>query len=131
LNITWIEEASISKLLGIPFGLVLTTSDVDKFLKEKITKKLQYWCTTRINSMGRGVIVNIVLLSSIMYFASIWGRMKKGLKKVTTTIQNYLWSSTLHRARTKVSWLQCCLTKDKGDINVINLVDAMTALMVK
>lgn len=77
------------------------------------------------------MIVNSVLLSSVMFFASIWGGTERGVKKVTSAIQNYLWSGTMHRARTKVAWTQCCLSKDKGGINVINPKDALVALMVK
>lgn len=42
-----------------------------------------------------------------------------------------MWSGSLHQARTKVSWLQCCQSKDSGGINVINPQDALVALIVK
>ena len=37
---TWAKDESVSKLLGIPFGTLLTTRDVDEFLQEKLKKKL-------------------------------------------------------------------------------------------
>lgn len=53
------------------------------------------------------------------------------MKKVVSAIQNYLWSGSLHRARTKVAWMQCCLSKVKGVLNVINPKDSLAALMTK
>lgn len=85
-----------------------------------MTNKLQYWCITKVNSTGHDVIVNSVLLSSLIFFASIWGGTKDGIKKVTSSIGNYMSSGALYRARTKVVWLQCCQPKDKDGITMVN-----------
>ena len=71
LGITWANEEGVSKLLGAPFGLSLTSKDVDSFLFNKLTKKLVHWSTTRINLTGRSVVANSVLLSSTFFFLSI------------------------------------------------------------
>lgn len=105
LGVTWMGEGEVSKLLGIPFGLALTSKDVDEFLQERIDKKLEYLSTKKVNIMEIGVIVSSVLLSSTLFFASIWGDSKAGINKVWSKIQGYMWSSALHRARSKVSWL--------------------------
>jgi hypothetical protein len=72
-----------------------------------------------------------MLLSSTYYFTSIWGGTKKGIARVKSAVTNYFWSGSMHRSRSKVSWLQCCQPKEKGGVNLINPVDAMMALMVK
>lgn len=36
------EEGDLPKLSGIPFGLNLNTNDVDNFLYDTISKKLDY-----------------------------------------------------------------------------------------
>lgn len=131
LNVVWVDEASTNKLLGTPFGMKLAALFVDSFMQDRVTKKLQYWCTSMVNSTGRGMIVSSVLLSSLIFFASIWGGTKDGIKKVTSSIRNYMWSGALLQARTKFAWLQCCQPKDKGGINVVNPQDAVMALMVK
>ena len=71
LGITWADEEGVSKLLGAPFGLSLTTKDVDAFLFDKLAKKLIHWSTIRINPTGRSVVANSVLLSSTFFFLSI------------------------------------------------------------
>ena len=70
LGISWADEG-VSKLLGAPFGLALTTKDVDTFLLDKLTKKLIHWNTTKINPTRRSVVANSVLLSSTFFFLSI------------------------------------------------------------
>ena len=82
LGITWADEEGVSKLLGAPFGLSLATKDVDSFLLDKLSKKLVHWSTTKLNPTGRSIVANSVLLSSTFFFLSIWGRSKKGVKKL-------------------------------------------------
>ena len=103
LGITWADEEGVSKLLGAPFGLSLTSKDVDSFLIDKLTKKLVHWSTTRINPTGRSVVANSVLLSSTFFFLSIWGGTKKGVKKIKSAIMNYVAGGRLQRARIRVS----------------------------
>lgn len=95
LNVIWVDGDEVSKLLGTPFGMRLSTLSVDKFLQDRSSKMLQYWCTATINSTRRGVIVNIVLLASVMYFALIWGGTKAGIKKVTSSARNYMCSGSI------------------------------------
>ena len=87
----WARGNEVSKLLGTPFGMSLSSGDVDKFLLDRVSKKLEYWCKLKHNVMGRAVIVNSVLLSSTIFFVSIWGRTIVGLNRVKATLHNYLW----------------------------------------
>jgi hypothetical protein len=104
---------------------------VDSFLLERINQSLEYWSSTKINLIGRGVVVNGVLLSSTYFFTSLWGSTQQGVKRVHSAVANYFLSGTASRSREKVSWLQCCQTRKNGGINLINPADAMTALMSK
>jgi hypothetical protein len=99
----WAEAGDVSKLLGAPFGLTLSTQDVDSFLVDKIEAKLKYWATTKLNFAGREVIVNGVLISSLLYFLGIWGGTKAGISRVTSKIRNYYWCGGLHRTRARTA----------------------------
>ena len=67
LGITWVDDnCNVSKLLGTSFRLNMRTQDVDEFLKNKLSKKLRFWSTAKINSTRRGVIVNSILLSTLI-----------------------------------------------------------------
>lgn len=89
LGVTWVDNGDISKLLGTPFGLDMTSNDVNEFLLAKVRKKLLHWCQAKVNVTGRGVVVNSVLLSSMFFFLVIWGGTKAGVKKVRIPTQNY------------------------------------------
>jgi hypothetical protein len=58
-------------LLRSPFGLTLSSSDVNQFLADKVDKKLLYWTSQRLNAAGREVIANSVLISSMLYFVAL------------------------------------------------------------
>ena len=42
LGVVWARGDEVSKLLGTPFGMSITSGDVDKFLLDRVTKKLDY-----------------------------------------------------------------------------------------
>jgi hypothetical protein len=42
LPIQWAGAGKVSKLLGSPFGLTLSSSDVDQFLIDRTDRKLHY-----------------------------------------------------------------------------------------
>ena len=129
--IEWANDEGVSKLLGAPFGISLSTKDVDKFLHEKLTKKLIHWSTTKIKPTRRNIIANSVLLSSTFFFLSIWSGSKQGIKRIKSSIMNYLAPGRLQRTKTQVGWLQCCQDKKEGILNLINLEDTIPTLMGK
>jgi hypothetical protein len=63
----------LGKLLGLPFGIDMATVDVDRFLQDKIERKLHYWTTLRLSLASRAMVVNMVLLSTLWYFIVLWG----------------------------------------------------------
>lgn len=131
LGIKWADDNEVGKLLGAPFGMTLTSGDIDNFLYEKTTKKLTHWSKEKINPSGRAVVVNTVLLSTMFFFLSVWGGTNKGVKRVKSLAMNYLSGGTMQRARTKVSWLQCCQPKERGGLDLVNPEGAMVSLMTK
>jgi hypothetical protein len=131
LGISWADEEGVSKLLGAPFGISLSTANVDDFLLEKMSNKLTRWSATKINATGRSVVVNSILLLSMFYFMSIWGGTKQGIKRIKLAVMNYLAAGTMQRSRIRISWIQCCQSKAEGGLNIINPEDAMVGLMTK
>ena len=90
LNFQW--SLDISKLLGTPFGLDITTEDVDKFLMTKIDKKLVMWSNIKVNSVGRVLIANCMIVSTMLFFLAIWGGSSTSIQRITAKIRDYLWS---------------------------------------
>jgi hypothetical protein len=42
LGVVWARGDEVSKLLGTPFGMTINYGDVDKFLLDRVNKKLEY-----------------------------------------------------------------------------------------
>ena len=78
----WAREGDLLKLLGTPFGLDLTTEDVDSFLLKRAIAKLTYWTSIHLSLSSRAITMNQVLLSSLWYFASFWSGSSKILVKI-------------------------------------------------
>lgn len=106
----------IVKLLGTPCGLNLNTPDVDMFLYRKISKKLDYWSRMKLALVGKVIICNSVLLSTLWLFIMVWGGSNKVLGKIQGAICNYLWHGKEQLMRTKVSWKEYCMKKKYGGL---------------
>ena len=53
------------------------------------------------------------------------------MKKVKSALLNYLAVGKAQSACAKVGWIQCCQRKANKEINIINPMDVVTALMGK
>ena len=126
-NFSWAIETNLSKLLGTPFGLNLTITDVDTFLDEKVTKKLKYWVNIHLSLSGRAIIVNAVLLSTLWFFINIWGESFQ----IRSTLRDFLWTGSTHCSRARVWWFNCYAYKKVGGLNLIDPEEALHALIGK
>lgn len=98
----------MSKLLSIPFGLDLDKSNVDQFLYNKISKKLDYQSTMKLSLAGR-VVINLqpsVIVHTLVLHHNMGGS-NKILGKVRDAICNYLWSRKEQFTCMRVSWKEC------------------------
>jgi hypothetical protein len=128
---SWAAPGELAKLLGAPFGIELSTEDIDQFLIEKIELKLHYWTTLRLSLAARAVVVNMVLLSTLWYFITLWGGSLKATRIIKSNLMNFLWSGSTHRTRVRVNWSDCCAPKTQGGLGLIGPNEAMDALMAK
>jgi hypothetical protein len=124
------QTQDLSKLLGTPFGISLETNDVDAFLQQKITKKLNYWNSQFLSLTARRVIVNSILLSTLWFFIHIWAGSNSIIKKIRASLRDYLWSGTEVRAIARVGWDDCCADKKVGGLNLIEALVALTSKWV-
>lgn len=131
MHIQWATNQEVSKLLGTPLGLSISSSQIDNALLQRLDKKFNYWSQAKINSAGRAIIANAVLVSSLLYFLAIWGGSKQGIQKAISKIRNYMWIGSPSLTRSRVAWTTCCLPKKVGGLGLINPLDAMTSFMVK
>lgn len=122
---------ALSKLLGTPFGITLETANVDEFLANKISKKLQYWTTIHLSMAARTIIVNSVLLSTLWYFLSLWCGLRDILNSIRAALRNFLWAETEEHVRARVRWEDCCAKKEVGGLGLIDPQEALLSLTNK
>ncbi len=58
----WPNDGDLSKLLRVPFEFNLDVKEVDKFLEEKLCKKLKYQSTLQLPLAIRAMVINYVLV---------------------------------------------------------------------
>jgi hypothetical protein len=127
----WAIEHRLSKLLGTPFGIELSTQDIDDFLYNKIRRKLTYWTTIHLSLVGRVLIVNTVLLSSLWYFIMIWVGSLAIVRKIRGTLRDFMWSGSDHHYRARVGWQDCCASRRVGGLDIVDPEDALATLAAK
>jgi hypothetical protein len=127
----WAETCEFSKFLGSPFGLLVSSSNIDQFLIDRTDKKLQYWITQHLNTTVRPVIANGVLISSTLYFLALWGCIQHGVKKIIAQACNFVWIGSDKQGCARVAWKTCCLTKKDGKLGLIDPTDAIITPMGK
>ena len=90
-----------------------------------------YWETTRFLLVDRRIIVNFVLSSTLWYFITLWASSLKIIRLIRVNLCNFLWSGSTSRAWSRVCWNDVCAPKKIGWLNIIDLEEALNALMVK
>ena len=80
--------------------------------------------------VGRTLIVNHVLMSSLWYFIIIWARSKRVLGKIKTLFRNYLWIGAKNATRAHASWDDYMMPKKVGGLSLILPKDASLYLLI-
>ena len=75
---------------------------MNKFVLERLDKKIKYWVFTHLNCVGRIVVSNNILIASMMFFLAIWSGTCARIKKATMKVRNFMWTGTELSTRAKV-----------------------------
>jgi hypothetical protein len=60
------ERWGACKLLRVPFGLNLDTTEMDVFIIEKLQKKLNYWNNLHLPLASTTIVINSMLKSTLV-----------------------------------------------------------------
>jgi hypothetical protein len=96
----WAFNDELSKMFNMPFGIGLDGKKVDTFFIEKIHTKLKFWNMVHLPIVGRAIIVNFVLTSTLWFFVNISRGTKKSIRKCKYLFKNFLWASGNQRTKT-------------------------------
>ena len=125
----WAQDGELAKLFGTPFGLHLKICDIDSFLFQKVRKKLIYWSSKFLSLSARAIIVNMVLLSSLLYFISIWAGSKQVIRRIQADVRNYPWVDSFTSTHARVNWRDCWASKKIGGLGIKDPQNALDVLL--
>ena len=90
-GLKWLQPWEVTRYLGYPFGLHIAQREKDNKMLSQVRKHLHRWATKKLSLVGRIMVSNQVILSSIWYFASCTDFSNQALKLVQATLRNYIW----------------------------------------
>jgi hypothetical protein len=90
-----------------------------KGLVDRITSKVRHWTCRTLSYAGRVQLINLVLFSIQVYWASLFLLPRQVIKNVEQIMRSFLWSgSDMRTTRAKVAWDQVCLSKKEGGLGI-------------
>ena len=107
------------KYLGVPL-ISSRLKVVDcKGLVDRITAKVRHWTCRTLSFAGRVQLINSVLFSIQVYWASLFLLPGQVVKNVEQIMRSFLWSgSDMSTTRAKVAWDQVCLPRKEGGLGI-------------
>jgi hypothetical protein len=128
---TWALPGEMSKLLGTPFGLNLASRSVDNFLVDRTKQKLTSWYASKLHISGRVIITNNIILASTLFFLVVWPGTVQAIMHIRKLASYFLWAGRETRTLARVAWPILCHRYRDGGLGIIDLEQAMMALMSK
>lgn len=98
----------------------------------KFENRLQGWQGNMISIGGRLILINFVLSSTPLYVFSIHRILADVLKQLDKIRRNLLYQGTQGKMKySLVNWHKACLAKEYGDVDILDLRQMNTALLMK
>ena len=118
------ERELLMKYLGVPLiSSRLKTVDC-KGLVDRITAKVRHWTYKTLSFAGRVHLINSVLFSIQVYWASLFLLPRQVVKNVEQIMRSFLWSgSDMSTTRVKVAWDQVCFPKKEGGLGIKRITE--------
>jgi hypothetical protein len=55
--------------------------NIDEFLVGRLRKKMRYWYMMHFPLVGKVLVINSILASSLRFFLSVWASSKKAIQR--------------------------------------------------
>ncbi|CAH1436139.1 unnamed protein product [Lactuca virosa] len=120
------------KYLGIPMCVTKLFDRDCKQLIEKIKMRIFNWKSKALSFAGRLQLINSVLTSIHVYWASIFKIPIATIKEIEKLCRSFLWANgEVVKGKAKVKWNDICKPKIYGGLGVKNLRKWNDALLAK
>ncbi|KAL2240797.1 UNVERIFIED_CONTAM: hypothetical protein Sindi_0720900 [Sesamum indicum] len=94
-------------------------------------KRIAGWEGTTISYAGRVQIIESVLISLSLYWASAFILPKKVINEIEKRLRTFLWKGTTNSGYAKVAWKDICRPKEEGGLGFKDINTLNHALMTK
>ncbi|GJX73757.1 hypothetical protein Tco_0312352 [Tanacetum coccineum] len=132
LNVLPFEEDRLPvKYLGVPLVSSRLIFRDCKELIDKVQNRVNDWKTKSLSIAGRLQLIQSVLGSLHVYWASVFMLPTRVLLDIEQIMRGFLWChGSMCRGKAKVAWDVVCLPKQEGGLGVRRLDHFNKALMV-
>ncbi|GJR26293.1 putative ribonuclease H-like domain-containing protein [Tanacetum coccineum] len=132
LNILPFEEGKLPvKYLGVPLISTRLLIRDCKELVEKVHNRVRDWKNKSLSAAGRLQLVQSVLSSLHVYWASVFILPSRIMLDLEQLIRGFLWcQGDMLRGKAKVSWEVVCLPKEEGGLGLRRLDAFNKALII-
>lgn len=115
------EGQLLFKYLSIPINSSKLTATCCATLLSKILGRISSWVSGFLSFSRRLVFIKSVFYSIQRYQSSIFILPLKIHKEIYATLRSFLQSDLiLNRKKNKVSWIDMCVPKDEGGLNLLS-----------
>lgn len=113
-------ESFPQNYLGLPLSASKLHSAVFRTYIDRTESFLSSWQASLLNTMGRVVLVNLVLDSQLVYAMSSISIPPTVIKEIDKRRRAFMWSGRAQTSSAKclVAWENCCTTKELGGIGI-------------
>ena len=120
------------KYLGVPMCVTKLFDRDCKKLIEKIKLRIFNWKCKTLSFAGRLQLINSVLTSIHVYWASIFKIPIATINEIEKMCRSFLWANgEIVKGKAKVKWLEICKPKEYGGLGIKNLRKWNDALLAK
>ncbi|KAM0004605.1 putative reverse transcriptase zinc-binding domain-containing protein [Helianthus debilis subsp. tardiflorus] len=127
------QEGTLSvRYLGVPLISSRLVYNDCRVLIERMEKKIVNWVSKALSFAGRLQLINSVLSSMHIYWASVFIMPARVISDLEKKIRRFLWNAGSEgRIRAKVAWKHVCLPKQEGGLGIRSIADVNKSLMAK
>ncbi|XP_022003043.1 uncharacterized protein LOC110900463 [Helianthus annuus] len=118
------------RYLGVPLITTKLNFKDCKILVDRLEHKITSWMNKSLSFAGRLQLINSVLSSMHIYWASVFIIPVRIIHDLEKRIRRFLWNAgTDGRVRAKVAWKDVCLPKKEGGLGIRSIADVNKALI--
>nr|XP_043619783.1 uncharacterized protein LOC122591588 [Erigeron canadensis] len=118
------------RYLGVPLISTKLVYKDCKILIEKMDKRIIDWRNKSLSFAGRLQLINYVLASLHVYWASVFIVPSRFIKDLEKRMRSFLWcQGPMVKGKAKVAWKDVCLPKYEGGLAIRKIKDVNESLM--